>query len=253
LLEARCESKDVAGCAREQGGNLEAIARRLRYEWLEQVANQACLAFVATGHTADDQAETVLFRLLRGTGLQGLSGIAPRRRLGTGVELIRPLLRVRRKEILGFLEAKHQDYCRDRMNLDRRYTRSRIRHELIPQLAEEYNPAIIPILGRLAEQAAAVYKTRQIHAEESLREIERARAGNLIILDRASLAKMTRHSLREALHFLWHREGWPTRGMGFSDWDRLAEVAQGEQQAVDLPEGLRARCVGAVVQIGRSS
>src|SRR5207253_3128013 len=88
-LLIRHERRDVAAIARAQRSNLEDVARRLRYEWLAGVAAETGARWVATGHTADDQAETVLHRLLRGTGLQGLRGIAPRRPLAPGIDLIR--------------------------------------------------------------------------------------------------------------------------------------------------------------------
>src|SRR5262249_49805917 len=100
-LELRCARLDVAARVRREGGNLESGRRRLRYAWLADLAREASVSLVATGHTADDQAETVLHRLLRGTGLKGLRGIAPRRPLAPGIELVRPLLDVRRCEVLA--------------------------------------------------------------------------------------------------------------------------------------------------------
>jgi tRNA(Ile)-lysidine synthase len=99
---------DVSRVAREKGENLESCGRRLRYEWLTQIARDTGAAWVATGHTADDQAETVLHRLLRGSGLQGLCGIPDRRQLTAGVDVVRPLLGVRRAEVLAYLEAEHE-------------------------------------------------------------------------------------------------------------------------------------------------
>src|SRR5207249_9959188 len=109
------------------GDNLESAARRLRYEWFARLARETGAAWVATGHTADDQAETVLHRLLRGTGLRGLAGIPRRRELAPGIVLVRPLLSVRRVELLGYLAQLVQTYCEDRSNRERRYTRNRRR------------------------------------------------------------------------------------------------------------------------------
>jgi len=252
-LEFRCKSIDVVSAAHREKGNLEATARRLRYQWLADVALDSGVPFVATGHTADDQAETVLFRLLRGTGLKGLSGIAPRRALKPGVELVRPLLDVSRGEVLEFLDAERQSYCRDSTNLDYRYTRNRIRHELIPQLAQQYNPAIVPVLGRIAHQAAEVFRIRESIAREQLARLEQPRAGGTIILDSGQLADLPRQLVREIFHLLWARESWPMSRMGFREWDRLADLAMGNLGATDLPDGVRARRLEHVVQIERAS
>src|SRR5438552_4088058 len=104
-LELRCERADVGARARREKENLESVGRKVRYNWLLEIARSAHAPFIATGHTADDQAETVLHRLLRGTGLKGLRGIAPRRTLAPGVELIRPLLGATRLQVLAYVKA----------------------------------------------------------------------------------------------------------------------------------------------------
>jgi tRNA(Ile)-lysidine synthase len=206
---------------------------------------------VATGHTADDQAETVLHRLLRGTGLQGLRGIAPRRELETGVEVVRPLLRATRADVLAYLAALGQTYRHDSSNdsLDR--TRNRIRHELLPHLVQGYNPAVVALLGRLAEQADEAWREERDAAAELLRHAELPRAGALLIFDRAALAAAPRRLVRAMLRMAWEREGWPVGGMGYEDWQRLADLVQEETGAVDLPGRVRARCRGRVLQLGR--
>src|SRR5262249_27314494 len=103
----RSERRDAAA----GGGNLGAVARHARHEWLASVARAEGVAWIATGHTADDQAETVLFRLLRGTGVSGLAGIAARRRLAPGVEVVRPLLAVGRADVMDYLHQLGQDFC----------------------------------------------------------------------------------------------------------------------------------------------
>jgi tRNA(Ile)-lysidine synthase len=243
---------DVAASASATGENLEAEARRLRYRWLAEVARSHGLRRVATGHTADDQAETVLHRLLRGAGLQGLRGIAARRELEAGVEVVRPLLRATRADVLAYLGALGQPYRHDSSNdcLDR--TRNRIRHELLPHLAQRYNPAVVALLGRLAEQADEAWRAERDAAAELLRRVELPRAGALLIFDRPALASAPRRLVRAVLRLAWEREGWPVGGMGYEDWQRLADLVQEEAGAADLPGRVRARCRGRVLQLGRN-
>jgi tRNA(Ile)-lysidine synthase len=237
------------------GSNLESQARAGRYRHLRQMAEDAGVGWVATGHTADDQAETVLHHLLRGTGLKGLRGIAPRRRVAAdaATELVRPLLNVTRAEVLAFLVAEGQSFRQDSSNLDLHFTRNRIRQELLPHLAERYNPAIATILGRLAEQAAEAYATEEQAAGALLEAAERPRAGRLLILDRHVLAAAPRHRVREAFRVAWEREGWPRDRMRFAEWDRLAGLVFGEAAATELPGGVRGRALPHVVHVGPAS
>jgi tRNA(Ile)-lysidine synthase len=250
-LRLRTGRLDVAGQARREGANLEALARRVRYGWLAEVARGEGASWVATGHTADDQAETVLHRLLRGAGLQGLRGIAVRRSLDAGVSLVRPLLGTTRAEVLAYLASRDQPYREDASNRDLRHTRNRIRHELLPHLAAHYNSAVVSVLGRLAAQAEETFAALEEEARALLREAELPRAGALCILDRASLAAAPRHRVREALRVLWAREDWPLDGMGYREWERLVDLAAGGTLALDLPGGVRARRRERVIQVGR--
>jgi tRNA(Ile)-lysidine synthase len=249
-VELRSTRIDMAIVAQEARDNLETTARRFRYDWLAQVARQARTRWIATGHTADDQAETVLHRLLRGTGLRGLRGIAPRRCLAADLEVIRPLLAVSRSEVLAYLEAEQQPFCRDRSNNDLRLTRNRIRHELLPHLAEQYNPAVARLLVQLAAQAEELFSESEERTRRLVTEVERPRAGPLLILDRPRLAQKSRQRIRELFRFLWEREGWPVGRMTFDSWDRLVDVVLQGTTAVDLPDGIRVRCRERVVQVG---
>ena len=242
---------EVAAQARAEHGNLESVARRVRYAWLAEVARKEGVPSVATGHTADDQAETVLHRLLRGTGPKGMRGIAARRALVPGVELVRPLLRVTRAEVLAYLARLGQTFREDASNNDRRYTRNRIRHELLLYLAEHYNPAIVAVLCRLAEAVGELYQGYEADAAALLAAAERPRAGGVVVLDRAGLARAPRHLVREVFRLIWTREGWPQGRMSFAAWDRLADVSSGTVRAVDLAGGVRARGRERVVLVGR--
>ena len=123
-----------------RAGHFEADARTARYSWLLEVARARGCRFVAVGQTLDDQAETILHRIVRGTGLRGLAGMPARRRIGDGVTLVRPLLGVTRAEIRGYLATIGQGFREDSTNQDTSRTRARIRLELLPELADKNEP-----------------------------------------------------------------------------------------------------------------
>lgn len=154
-VRRRCQDMGIAcevltldlSQARRRHVSVQEAARTARLAVLEQAAVRLGCSKVALGHTADDQAETVLFRILRGTGIAGLAGIPYRRGI-----FIRPLLDVRRSQILAFLAKRKLDYVADPSNLDRHYARVRIRHDLLPALRHE-NPRIVEALLSLARAA----------------------------------------------------------------------------------------------------
>lgn len=146
----------VAEVARQEGLSFEECARRLRYGFLADTCRAAGCSAIATGHHADDQAETVLMRLLRGTSPAGLCGIPPIGENG-GIRVIRPLIECARHEILAALEERNIPYRLDKTNEETCYVRNRIRHELLPLLRSQYNPGIDEALRRYA----------RIHREES--------------------------------------------------------------------------------------
>src|SRR5689334_8543952 len=139
---------DVAAEARRRGWNVEDAARRLRYQFFASVAEARGLNRVAVAHTADDQAETVLSHLLRGTGVAGLAGIYPVAGL-----IVRPLLEVGRQDLRGFLSGLEQPWREDASNQDALRTRARIRHRLIPLLLRDFDAAVVTRLARLAKHA----------------------------------------------------------------------------------------------------
>ena len=148
------ERLPVCELCEKQGWSLEEGARHLRYQFLEKTAQKQSAVAVAVAHTADDQAETVLMRFLRGSGLAGLGAIPVKRALGE-VSLIRPLLSLWRSEVIEYLKQRRIAYREDESNRDKRFVRNRIRHELIPLLQESFNPKLKESLVQLAEQAQA--------------------------------------------------------------------------------------------------
>lgn len=149
-----CEIRRIDVHAQRQltGESIQEAARTLRYKVLHEAIESFADAEprrtwrIAVGHTADDQAETVLFRLLRGSGPSGLVGIAPRRDA-----IVRPLIGVWREEVLAFCRELHLPYITDASNASLKYVRNRIRHELIPHIESAYNPRFRHALVRLAD------------------------------------------------------------------------------------------------------
>lgn len=148
-LEFRCHEVDVPGILKTAGGNLEQTARRVRRDIFLELIGAGRLDRVALGHTRSDQAETVLFRILRGAGTAGLAGMRPVTREG----LVRPLIDVSRAEVLEYLSGNGIPWREDSSNQDRRYARNRIRHDLLPALAREWNPALNEVLAGMASVA----------------------------------------------------------------------------------------------------
>jgi tRNA(Ile)-lysidine synthase len=135
--------------SRKVGGD-EDSARRARHEFFARVSEATGIKKIALAHTADDQVETFLLRLLRGAGVPGLVGMWPERQIGP-IRIIRPLLGVRRAEVLEYLSAQGLKFREDASNADTRFLRNRIRHELLPLLERKFNPAIRDVLLNTAE------------------------------------------------------------------------------------------------------
>lgn len=149
-LELHTGAADVPAHARAQKSSLETAARELRHQWFARLVRGGLTDKIATAHTLDDQAETVLMRLLRGTGSRGLAGIFP---VQEEKHLVRPLLEVTRREVETYLNAIGQTWREDSSNRDLNHTRNRIRGELLPLLERDFNPAIRHTLAALAETA----------------------------------------------------------------------------------------------------
>ena len=167
---------DAAAEARRSKINLEDAARRVRYAYFAQLAANGAVTRIATAHTADDQAETVLAHLLRGTGIAGLAGI--HRVCG---EVIRPLLSVRRAELRAYLKSRKQAWREDATNRDTGRTRARIRRKLIPLLEEQFQPAAVPHLAALAERAQENAALLAALSREAVRLFAKPEGGRICI------------------------------------------------------------------------
>ncbi|CAK8711343.1 tRNA(Ile)-lysidine synthase [Candidatus Electrothrix laxa] len=140
---------DAASCSSEQGISLEHAARDLRYAALRATAREVGAEYIAVAHTADDQAEEILLRLLRGSGREGVSGMRMRSR-----DLIRPLLNIDKKDLLAWLAEQEIASCFDSSNDDMRFLRNRVRHQLLPFLEEHFEQGIKKSLRKTADSLA---------------------------------------------------------------------------------------------------
>ncbi|MEK6703383.1 MAG: tRNA lysidine(34) synthetase TilS [Planctomycetota bacterium] len=149
------------------GGNAEAAARRLRYGALERIARREGIPFIATGHQADDQLETVLMRLMRGTGVAGLRGVAPRRRLASGIMLVRPCLTITRADCESLCSFAGIRWRVDATNADTRLTRAALRSRVLPVLRELW-PTGSTKAAALALDAREIHRLTQRYAASLL-------------------------------------------------------------------------------------
>ncbi len=215
-----------------KAGSLEEIARNARLGFLFKVARDIKADKIALGHNLDDQAETVLMRIIRGTGLYGLSGILPKREIA-GFRIIRPLIEVRRKEIAAYLKRRKIKPRLDLSNLEDIYFRNKIRNRLLPLLEKEYNKNIKEVLSNMAQSLGYDY-------DYLMRVAQRAIKG---AKHKLNLKKLT--SLHPAMQRLILRMGiakvqGDTRRITFAHIKELEDLIFNRpvNSIVDLPKGV---------------
>jgi tRNA(Ile)-lysidine synthase len=170
------EREDVAAVAARDRLNLEDAARRLRYGFFQRIVEQGYCTRVAVAHTADDQAETVMARLFRGTGPSGLAGIYPR--LGA---IVRPLLGIRRQALRGYLHGLGQPWREDFTNSDRTRQRVKIRRELLPLIETDFSPGIVAHLSELARLSREEQEFWKVLVHDRFRALVRADGGRFVV------------------------------------------------------------------------
>ncbi len=242
-------SISVPAIAREKGLSIEQAGRTLRYHFFKDILHRYQAKKIALGHHADDQVETVLMRIVRGSGLQGLRGIPAKRNV-----FIRPLIECSRQEIEAYCQRRKIAYCVDSSNREPMYLRNKIRHQLIPMLTKEYNPSICSHLLQLQtivqdelnfwEEITEKYYLKAIKEEHPCG----------IILDSKQLsewpAALQRHVIRKGLRQLRDY----LADIQFNHIEsirRLCLINQGEKY-LDLPAGIRIRKSYHSLEIGYS-
>jgi len=251
-LPSTIERQDVPQIARQHRLAFEEAARRVRYSFLARVAHDVGAGKIAVGHNADDQAETVLMHLLRGSGPAGLRGMLPLRRLAdyrliekpptplaTCLQLIRPLLGITRQEIESYCAEQDLDPRFDRSNLDTTYLRNRLRHELLPAL-ESYNPNIRRRLCNTAQVIAADYELLADLGEKAWTDVVQSEDEEVIVFDLVCWLKLPAGLQRATLRQAAYRLRKSLRDVNFCHVENARQLAlRGETGTqATLPQGL---------------
>ncbi|MDD2201281.1 MAG: tRNA lysidine(34) synthetase TilS [Firmicutes bacterium] len=249
---------DVPRAARTTGATIEDAGRSARYGLFRQTAKALGFAKVAVGHNADDQAETVMMRVIRGTGIRGLAGIPATRDMGEGIRLIRPLINTTRRAIEAYCKEKNINPRQDRTNVDVAYFRNRVRWELLPLLEAKYNSNVRGSLVRLALTAAeyeaylrsdanelleqAMAKTTAGGGEEAGAEAGPSRRKAAVQLDLAVLRGAPPALLARALATAFGMVADGEHDLYYPHVNAMCElVATGSVgDSIDLPRGVRA-------------
>ena len=232
--------------------SVEDAARHARYDAFQEAAAQTSASVLALAHTADDQAETVLMRLLRGAGLTGLAAIPPTRVMGS-ITVIRPLLDVPRSDILAYLGRHQLPSRQDAMNLDPKFVRARIRTQLLPLLERDYNPNIKTLLTQVAEQSRC--DAAYLHAEAVRRwkRLAKSRPDGLAL--RMSILLSQSEALqRQLIRLAIERLQGDVTGFEFRHWREIEQLlaARPIGTILNLPGALTVEREAAWIVLRRS-
>lgn len=205
--------------ARKTQASIEECARKMRYDFFLQTAKAKKFPMIALAHTQDDQAETVLMRVIQGTGLRGLQGIREKVKMGK-VSLVRPLLHFTKQELLEFLRAQKYGFCKDKTNDSAQFYRNRVRLELIPKLCRDFNPRVVEALSRIpaivAQEGALIAELEEKAWKKTLKGQRAAR----LEFHRSVFLKFP-----PALQFRLVEKALkkldPRSGLSFEAWERL--------------------------------
>ncbi|MFP4081458.1 MAG: tRNA lysidine(34) synthetase TilS [Candidatus Aminicenantes bacterium] len=221
-------SEDVRSYAHKKGLGVEEAGRRLRYEFLKKTARERGLTKIATGHTMTDQAETLLMRLMRGSGPRGLASIYP---MVEGL-IVRPLLQLERDDIQDWMRKKRIPYRIDESNFDPRFFRNKIRMELIPYIQKNFEPRIIPQLAKAAsilrEEEVLLERLAQEKAQRAIVEKDRRLSLDINILHPVSPA-LGRRVVREFIHRLKGN----LKGVSFKDVESVLRLERGKEHHLE--------------------
>ncbi len=248
-------STAVWGRKEGQRSSLEERARLYRLQFFSQLAKRQKTSLVALAHTQDDLAETVLMRLIRGTGLQGLRAMRPSSPYQS-LEIVRPLLGTRKKDIHQYLKKHKIPYCIDITNQDIKFFRNKIRHQLLPLLVKDFNPQIYESLANVAEVSSADYDFLEARATDLFRRVTKVSAdGTTLRIPLTSLRRchpaIQRLLLRKAIERLQGN----TRRLTFTHMKEMEDLLahRPDNSRVHLPQQMVAQKDKKNLRLSRTS
>jgi len=215
----------VNSIKREKGGSLEDICRKERFKFLKEILKEEGLNKIALGHNLDDQAETIVMRFLRGSGMTGMKGMLPVR----DDMYIRPLLEVTRKEILAFLKSECTGYVTDSSNLENMYLRNRIRNDLIPELQDHYNEKLVENLGRMADILRVEDDFVEGAADGILTDWKVPVNGDMVKIKISKLKGLHSALQRRVIKLLLERISLKRKGIGYLHIAAILDLINGER------------------------
>jgi len=237
-LEITCEEIDVPRIARQKGISPEEAARFERYDFFKRLCRRKNIKKLAVGHTRDDQAETVLMRAIRGSGMAGLGGMLAIKDM-KGLTIIRPFIEISRHEIEVFIKDNGLKFRHDSSNDKMVFTRNRIRHELIPHLERDFNPNIKEVLVNMAENLRAENEFVEKFAKRKFRATSKIRQDEIAIdikRFKRQPEAIRKRILRSALECLKGN----LRRFTYQHWKEMEELIEKRpgNSIVDLPGGI---------------
>jgi tRNA(Ile)-lysidine synthase len=247
------EKVEAAASPGTASDGIEAWAREVRYRFLKETGGKIGARYLMTAHTLNDQAETVLFRLLRGTGFRGAAGITPVKSLTPDMTLLRPLLEVTRDNVLDYLKCSDQPFVVDPSNASADFTRNRLRNEVIPLLDEIMKRQTSPQLARFAGQMQHWLNWIQEETTNWSKACVTMDSAQQLRIDTRAFRSIPTLFQAEVIRDAWLQQGWPQQKMTEQHWNRCVEWAlsatPGEKNV--LPTGIEAEVRNAQLWLTR--
>ncbi|MFA5159008.1 MAG: tRNA lysidine(34) synthetase TilS [Candidatus Omnitrophota bacterium] len=231
-----CGTGNVKREAKRTKTSIEECARQMRYDFFLRTTQVKKFHVVALAHTRDDQAETVLMRVLQGTGLRGLQGIREKFKMGRLI-LVRPLLVFTKKELLGYLAKEYIPFCSDKTNDSSRFVRNRIRLELIPGLQRDFNPRVVEALSRIPVIVAGESALIAELEEKAWTKTLKKSCGKKVEFHRSIILKfppaLQFRIIEKALKKLDKQSG-----LSFEAWERIRQGLARSRYRCSLPKDI---------------